>query len=199
MSEEQEREEGAGRVKVVDRRRYALDDQGGVVARPDAEPRAPEPEPVRPVPTPGPAAPPTGAGIAAGPATVKPPAPPTAQPATQQAAQPSGKAPALSAEEQAYAQQIFLEFLNGLAHSMLAQLGEVPDPGSGIVREDLEGARQTLEMLSVLRHKTEGNLTAQEARMFDGLLYELMMRFRQRVEGTAGVRPATGGMPGGRP
>lgn len=175
MSEGQEAA-ASGRVKVVDRRRYALDEQGELVSRPDAQPRDPEPE------TPTPAAPPP------------PPATPSVAPSAAQAPAGAGKAPALSAEEQAYAQKIFLEFLNGLAHSMLAQLGEVPDPGSGIVREDLEGARQTLEMLSVLRHKTEGNLTAQESRMFDSLLYELMMRFRQRVEGMAGARG-----PGGRP
>ncbi len=206
MNEEHEQEKQSGRVKVVDRRRYALDEQGDVVARPDAEPR--EPEPVPAVIPPQAQASAAGAGIAAGPAaqptapaTPADPAPPPGPPADA-AAQPTGKAPALSTEEQAYAQQVFLEFLNGLAHSMLAQLGEVPDPGSGLVREDLEGARQTLEMLSVLRHKTEGNLTAQEARMFDGLLYELMMRFRQRVEGVAGsaARPGQpGGIPGARP
>jgi hypothetical protein len=197
MSEEREQEEQSSRVKVVDRRRYALDEQGDVVTRPDAQPREPEPEPA-PMPPPAPAAG-SGAGIAAGPAAqAAAPTAPTAPaaPPPDAATPPAGKAPALSAEEQAYAQQVFLEFLNGLAHSMLAQLGEVPDPGSGLVREDLEGARQTLEMLSVLRHKTEGNLTAQEARMFDGLLYELMMRFRQRVEGVAGGA-GRGGQPGG--
>lgn len=199
MSEEQEAS-ASGRVKVVDRRRYALDEQGELVSRPDAQPREPEPETPIPAAPPTPPAAPQAAPSASGPGIAGDPA--AQSPAQPAPAADTGKAPALSAEEQAYAQQIFLEFLNSLAHSMLAQLGEVPDPGSGIVREDLEGARQTLEMLSVLRHKTEGNLTAQETRMFDSLLYELMMRFRQRVEGMAGARGPggkPGPVPGGRP
>ncbi|RMF17071.1 MAG: DUF1844 domain-containing protein [Candidatus Dadabacteria bacterium] len=193
MSEEREREEG--RVKVKDRRRFVLDDDGNVVERPDAEPRertdaAPDliesaqqqPEPAAPLqpaaPQPAPeAAPEPGASQGTPPS------------------EPSGDGQ--SAQEQLQT-QIFLEFLNSLAHSMLVHLGEVPDPGSGIVRENLEAAQQTLEILSVLRQKTDGNLTAQESRLFDQLLYELMMRFRQKVEQMSQPGPGPAG-PAGAP
>jgi hypothetical protein len=69
-----------------------------------------------------------------------------------------------------------------MAHSVLVHLGEIPEPSSGLVRENLEGAQQALLFLEVIRYKVEGNLTAQEARVFDTLLYELKVRFRQKME-----------------
>lgn len=199
-----ERDEQQAPVKVVDRRRYRLDEQGELVERENVAPRERPVKTPPPAPAPAPEAglitDPAGSPMTAGPAPAEAPSP--AQPAPPQT--PAGeadagaaRAPAMSEEDQRYASELFLEFLNSLAHSMLVQLGEVPDPGSGIVRENLEAARQTLEMLSVLRHKTEGNLSAQEARMFDSLLYELMMRFRQRVEKVPAGGPGVAGGPGG--
>lgn len=175
MAMDQDREEGSTRVKIVDRRRYVLDDSGGVEKRPDA-PRREEAEPVA-----------ATVGSTARRVDAQAPASASSQ---APAGAPQSRAASTSAEDR-MATQILAEFLNSMAHSMLIQLGEAPEPGSGLIRENLEAAQQTLEILSVLRRKTEGNLTAQEARMFDGLLYELMMRFRQRVEQQ--VAPVAGG------
>jgi hypothetical protein len=40
---------------------------------------------------------------------------------------------------------------------------------------DIVGARETIDMLGLLQEKTRGNLTAEESRRLDSLLYELRM------------------------
>lgn len=175
--------ENEAQVKVRDRRRYKLDEAGHLVERPQSE-IAPRSEEIS-----NKAA--DMAKVAAARRSDQPKAstsPQAAKPATSAGPAAAAK-PVEETQEDKLASQIFLEFLNNLAHSFLVHLGEIPDPGSGLVRENLEAAQQTLEILGVLRKKTNGNLSAQEVRIFDSLIYELMMRLRQKVEAMRGVVP----------
>jgi len=74
-----------------------------------------------------------------------------------------------------------------LATSALAQMGLIGDP-SRPVPEDLRGARQAIDLLRVLKDKTAGNLTPEEQRAIDDLLYTLQMNYVQKTQG-AGVPP----------
>ncbi len=74
-------------------------------------------------------------------------------------------------------QVTFTTFILSLASSALVQLGEVPDPESGKVQENLLMAKHTIDVLSMLRDKTKGGLDATESRMLDDLLYELRMKY----------------------
>ena len=47
---------------------------------------------------------------------------------------------------------------------------------------DLDVARHTIDLLDVLKGKTEGNLTLEESRLLDNTLTELRFRYIQRVE-----------------
>lgn len=47
---------------------------------------------------------------------------------------------------------------------------------------DLDGARSLIELLGVLKEKTEGHRTPQEDQLIDGLLYELRMAFVQATK-----------------
>jgi hypothetical protein len=71
----------------------------------------------------------------------------------------------------------FASFLLSLATTGMVHLGEIPEPMTGQPAENLEGARQMIDILSLLKEKTEGNLSAEENRLLDGLLYELRMKF----------------------
>ena len=65
-----------------------------------------------------------------------------------------------------------------LATAALYELGAVPDARSGeVIPADPLVARQTLETLEMLREKTQGNLTEDERKLIDSLLYDLHMRF----------------------
>ena len=48
---------------------------------------------------------------------------------------------------------------------------------TGQQNEDLQAARQSIDILTILKEKTKGNLTFEEQRLLDQLLYELRMKF----------------------
>src|SRR5215471_8830364 len=71
----------------------------------------------------------------------------------------------------------FSTFLVGLASSALIHLGEAPNPETGKREKDLILARETMDLLGLLREKTRGNLTAEEDQLFGSLLTDLRFRF----------------------
>jgi len=71
----------------------------------------------------------------------------------------------------------FPSFLLSMATSAMVHMGEVADPATGRPAENLQAARQTIDILTILREKTQGNLSADEQRLLDGLLYELRLKF----------------------
>ena len=76
----------------------------------------------------------------------------------------------------------FSTFVLSMASTALVHLGEVPEPESGQIRKDILAAKQTIDVLCILQCKTKGNLTAQEERLLMDLLYELRLKYVQRVE-----------------
>jgi len=75
-----------------------------------------------------------------------------------------------------------------LATSALAQMGLLGDP-SRPVPEDLRGARQAIDLLRVLKDKTAGNLTPEEQRALDDLLYTLQMNYVQKTKAASPPPP----------
>lgn len=71
----------------------------------------------------------------------------------------------------------FTTFILSLASSGLVQLGEVPDPDSGQTQENLMTAKHTIDILTMLRDKTQGCLDNEEKQLMDALLYELRMKY----------------------
>ena len=71
----------------------------------------------------------------------------------------------------------FSSFLFSLSTSAFVHLGAVPDPSSGEADRNLPLAKQTIDLLGVLREKTRNNLTKEEEDLFDHLLYDLRMRY----------------------
>jgi hypothetical protein len=72
---------------------------------------------------------------------------------------------------------LFSEFLMGIASSAFVYLGMVEHPGTGKRQVDLEAAKESIDMLGMLREKTKGNLTSDEENLFENLLAELRMQF----------------------
>ncbi len=71
----------------------------------------------------------------------------------------------------------FSTFILSLASSALMQLGEVPNPDTGQMEENLDMACHTIEILDMLSQKTKGGLDEEEKRLLDGILYELRMKY----------------------
>ena len=73
-----------------------------------------------------------------------------------------------------------------LASSALVNLGEAADPETGERVLDLEQAREAIDLLSLLRVKTEGNRTEQESHLLEEMLYDLQLRFVRAAKGAVG-------------
>ncbi len=73
----------------------------------------------------------------------------------------------------------FASFVLSLGTSALYHLGVVGDPEAGkpVAKPDLVLVRQTIDTLAMLETKTRGNLDPEEAKLLDGLLYELRMHY----------------------
>ena len=70
----------------------------------------------------------------------------------------------------------FEKFAASLYMSALMQLG-LAAPQGGKPQVDLMGARQTIDILGILKEKTKGNLTPAEENMLQSVLYELRMAY----------------------
>lgn len=78
----------------------------------------------------------------------------------------------------------FAGFVISLATTAAVHFGDIPDPQSGERHEaDLAAAHQMIELISLLQEKTKGNLTPEESKLVDDLLYELRMRYVQVQQG----------------
>ncbi len=71
----------------------------------------------------------------------------------------------------------FGTFLLSLGHSVLVHLGDAPDPNGATTEPDLLMARQTIDLIALLSEKTRGNLTGEEERVMEQLLYDLRSRY----------------------
>jgi len=68
-----------------------------------------------------------------------------------------------------------------LGSSAIVHLGQAPDPTTGQKRElpELPMAQQSIDLLAMLQEKTRGNLTADEARFLENMLFDLRMLYVQ--------------------
>lgn len=71
----------------------------------------------------------------------------------------------------------FSSFLVSLASSAMLHLGEAPDPVTRTRTVNLGLARNTIDVLGLLKAKTEGNLDNEETKLIETLLYELRLKF----------------------
>lgn len=71
----------------------------------------------------------------------------------------------------------FSSFIVSLASSAMVHLGETPDPESGASVTNLLLARNSIDLIAMLKERTKGNLSDDETKLVDTLLYDLRMRF----------------------
>jgi hypothetical protein len=71
----------------------------------------------------------------------------------------------------------FETLVSYLSTTAMFQLGLIAGPGGERIPSDMANAQRTIDLLEVLQEKTRGNLTPQELRLLDDVLYELRMTF----------------------
>jgi hypothetical protein len=74
-------------------------------------------------------------------------------------------------------QLTFSTFILSLSTSVLVNLGELPDPLKNEKDINLPLAKQTIGIIEMLMEKTKGNLTEDEDRLIDSMLYDLRMKY----------------------
>jgi hypothetical protein len=64
-----------------------------------------------------------------------------------------------------------------LSTTVLFQLGLLPGPSGERIPPDTVNARRTIDLLEILQLKTRGNLTPDEVKLLEDVLYELRMSY----------------------
>jgi hypothetical protein len=71
----------------------------------------------------------------------------------------------------------FTNLILSISTSALIQLGEIEDPVSKAPSQNLPLAKQTIDLIGMLQEKTKGNLTSEEEKILEHVLYDLRMRY----------------------
>jgi hypothetical protein len=78
----------------------------------------------------------------------------------------------------------FSNFVLSLSTTVMYHFGDFPDPVTNKAERNLAAAKQTIDMLNMLKIKTVGNLDNNEKELMEGILYELMMRYvKEKAKG----------------
>lgn len=101
-------------------------------------------------------------------------------PGKEDKAEATSEAPR-SREEAPLPEVSFISFVLSLSTSALIHLGEIEDPVTQKTEKRLPHAKQTIDLLALLQEKTKGNLTQQEEKVIENILYDLRMRYVRAV------------------
>jgi len=71
----------------------------------------------------------------------------------------------------------FTLFLSGMATQALIALGEIENPATGKREVNLDQAKYTIDLLQIIEEKTKGNLTDEEQKYLDRILYDLRIAY----------------------
>lgn len=72
---------------------------------------------------------------------------------------------------------LFLGLVQSFQLAAMQQLGKVPEPGTDRTSQDLPQAKLSIDMLEMLKARTDGNLTMEELRFLDHVLTELRLHY----------------------
>ena len=76
----------------------------------------------------------------------------------------------------------FTSFIFSLSTSALLHFGEITDPISNKKERNLPLAKQTINLLGMLKEKTKGNLSKEEDELLDNILYNLRMKYVEEMK-----------------
>jgi hypothetical protein len=115
------------------------------------------------------------------PAAPAPTAAPAAAPAPE-APPPSGEATRQARGGREFPPVDFSTFVLSLGSSALIHLGEMEPPGETAPHRDLPMAKHTIDLLTMMQEKTRSNLTPEEDKLLDSLLYDLRLRYVEALK-----------------
>ncbi len=75
----------------------------------------------------------------------------------------------------------FSTFVLSLSSSVLMCLGVVENPVTKKIEKDVQVAKQTIDLIALLKEKTKGNLTDDETKLLDDVLHELRVLYCKAI------------------
>ncbi|MFC1579746.1 DUF1844 domain-containing protein [Thermodesulfobacteriota bacterium] len=76
----------------------------------------------------------------------------------------------------------FSSLILSLSSSALLHIGEIADPHTGEKKKDLSLAKHSIDIIAMLKEKTEGNLSEEEQKLLDSVLTDLRWRYIKAAE-----------------
>ena len=78
-------------------------------------------------------------------------------------------------------EMLFMQVIMMFQGAAMQQMGKLANPASGKVEQDLDQAKMSIDILGMLKEKTQGNVNENEGKFLDHVLYELRMNYVDEV------------------
>ncbi len=79
-------------------------------------------------------------------------------------------------------QALFMQLVLMFQQAAWSHLGKVPNPMTQKIERDLEQARMSIDMIDMLKTRTQGNLQDEEVQMLDHVLRELRLNYVDELD-----------------
>jgi hypothetical protein len=73
--------------------------------------------------------------------------------------------------------QLFTQLLYIFYSSAMVAMGKLKNPATDQIDRNMEQAKQSIDILELIKEKTKNNVTPDQGRMIDGLLTDLRLNF----------------------
>jgi hypothetical protein len=77
---------------------------------------------------------------------------------------------------------LFVQLVLMFQAAAMQQLGKLINPLNGKTERNLEQAKFSIDILDMLKSKTEGNLSEEEKRLLGHIIYELQMNYLDELK-----------------
>lgn len=79
---------------------------------------------------------------------------------------------------------LFLQLASMFQVAAMQQMGKLMDPTAGEVKRDMDQAKMSIDILDMLKTKTEGNRSENEEEFLNKILFELHMNYVDEMKNT---------------
>lgn len=79
-------------------------------------------------------------------------------------------------------QALFLQLIISFQTAAFQQMGKIKNPFTDKIERDLKQAQLSIDMIDMIKAKTEGNLIQEETKFVDQVLRELKLNFVDELE-----------------
>ncbi|MFH1008395.1 MAG: DUF1844 domain-containing protein [Candidatus Latescibacterota bacterium] len=79
-------------------------------------------------------------------------------------------------------EMLYMQVIMMFQGAAMQQMGKLANPASGKVEQDLDQAKLSIDILGMLQTKTKGNVSGNEEKFLDHVLYELRMNYVDEVK-----------------